>query len=1569
MKKSLLAILALALVCLTSVTEAQSRTRQTLVGTDGIDLLIEGPKEVDRGGTVRWLVQSLEVVGLQNLRIAPGTKIVTASSYKPNEPVEITTDAQGRGIIALAVGEDAPQSFTVSLDAAFGERAARHFDLTVTIRDPRVIEVHLPAETAVGGAVPVIGRVTNRTTGRAVANERVSLLLRGARQWNPAARSIVPPRQATTLSRRITLTTDSAGVVTHVFRLPRSFEGNFTVQMWSGENAIHEKVVGQATGRTVRPARDSLVVYAAPSVRVASPSSEVPISVVVRTPNGVPVAGAQVYFEGVDPIDTRGTSRRTGQLALSDAQGRATLRWRSPPAAQPWNDWSAAIVATEMRANTIGRTGRTDLHIRVASQPWFAEVAAENGALASMQGLSSRVFVRVVDGEGKALPAGHQVTVKGPRIAAQNIDPDASGAAQADINLQARTDNDACGGARATQVEVLVDNVSAGTQCLAVDPDAVLAVRVAPSQIAQSIQIEQASSIANRALSLSVFYPIAASSPLSRTILAAGTQSATLDLPADAVGVALIRVRPVQPGTGEETAGVNVLLELGAATSRLAAQYDATTRSLVVPAITGTTAVGVAIPALSHAEATEQWLGWNLRALRNQSSRSYLATRLELAKATPRDVATAAIVRGGVRVSIPLPADSSANLVLRDPWRIRDRFVEGRLALVLGALEKFVAAKRPSELDELAPTDARGQRRFRRELLSSLLSDDSVELEARMLESLGGQPLSIADLERLDPSVTFDAVGRRITRGRLLRVLIALRDFVKSRGFDLSWTRRGDPNEWLAALLDDESNEITEITELDLVDVWGQPLKLVATTRARAQLAPVSGFELVSAGPDRRYGTSDDMVDPARSVLPAGVYADAVREPQLVARLRNTELSRATLLALGPALFGVDNTEVNETVISEPNLTSPPLPTLLTPTRDPLRTSIVAVRAEAQLARGERIGFSLSEDASWTLVGARFAPDGRVQVDALDAVPASGLAVTVDSPDRLHPGTASNGTLTVVNLGEAPVRPSLVFTTPEGLSIEAGALTAIESGDGVNIPLTFTATQPGTFAWRVATGPSPAIVAARGSIEVLADLQPLRTMQTLLIEDNARLRVDLPSGAQAIQTRLTLVAPQALAQDPLLADFMQRDPACVLWAHVIGTQELPSSWLWSTMRKLNGGRVEGELGDNALSSVCALVAFARSEDDDIKTARSEIAQRLAQITSIDQGRTQDEQRRLYAALLAAIGPAMSSNAQDTTSDPTVRVAADWLASVRRSLSSIKNDPSLLARSAAALLLLDADDLGAQKMYELAKRHVEPGAIGKHLVPSRDHASEREDLTGTLALAVAAHAMRDETLAHDLFRYAAGRSAAIAQLGGETLFWWLASGAYGAAGQAPASVNAGENPEWQWNGSSAAIPLAQATRANVGLEGGTLLARLEATYGVAVRTQNAALSFALRGDAGRAAGRAGFELEVATDTASPAPIINIQLPAEVDATDELIELLTASPAVQHAEVRRPGMLELRLAPMTGGQTIRFALPIRWRSAAELDGLTVIGFDAASPWKQTIWRAPAFRVESRQHEQLR
>ncbi len=143
----------------------------------------------------------------------------------------------------------------------------------------------------------------------------------------------------------------------------------------------------------------------------------------------------------------------------------------------------------------------------------------------------------------------------------------------------------------------------------------------------------------------------------------------------------------------------------------------------------------------------------------------------------------------------------------------------------------------------------------------------------------GGEPWRLADLMAIDGQVKFDNVARRVTRLKLFKLLSSIRTFLFENRMGPDEPALHDPNALVRRLVRDEV-----VQSGDLLDPWGHGMSFVRSAAPRIPfLSMVPGYRLLSAGPDGRFGTADDVQDPFQRVLASKTpYAKAVEEDRLV---------------------------------------------------------------------------------------------------------------------------------------------------------------------------------------------------------------------------------------------------------------------------------------------------------------------------------------------------------------------------------------------------------------------------------------------------------------------------------------------------------------------------------------------------------------------------------------------------------------------------------------------------------------------------------------------------------------
>lgn len=1465
-------LLAITVALATAPGRAQLSRRGLPAGDiTGLEMTLEGPQDVLPGETARWFVTVHEIVRDRDFRPAAGVALRALASYEPTRAVaEATTDEYGRATLELAVPADREEGFEVVFEARSSRRRLqRRFRLQVERARGAELTLHLTRPSPEPREVVGLFGELLDVRGRPVAGAEVELSAVGPTgiAWGP------------TRTR-----TDRFGFYATTARFPEGV-GPLRLRARAATAEVETPLL-------VRPRdRSTLRLTAAPRRTSVAPASAIPVDVAVRDRLGRPLAGALVTAEAGE----RGLRART------DAQGRATLPWVAP-STTPGD--GRAWLRIRAVAPGVGRA-ETTAHVRVSDHRHHAAAVPEGNAL--IVGAPSRLYVRVVDAGG--VPAADlPVAVSGPRLGEASGRTDADGVAMLEVRLDSEDGApDACGGATAVAATLTLGDERREV-CVPADPDATVRVRARVDEPGQvSVTLHPRRDVTRAPILVTVLRRERERViPLGQRVLDAGTTQASITAPTE--GRLLVRARPlVGPALAEVRGGI-AALDLSAPPPL---HLDGSGAS---PEVRGDGRVLlVALPpgdAPGHARADASVGGPLLAAAR-------------LAEDTPTDDAAPAVLRDGSVVSVPAPEGPLGRGLLRDPWRQRARYRTGRLALVLRAIERYVAEA--PELEEVAERRGAGHR-FNRAILDALAGHP--DLGAEGARDLGGAPLGIEALEALDPAFTFDRVARRVTRARLMGTLLRLRELVRERGLDHEFARRSSPDEWLAALREN-------FDEAELIDAWRRPLQVRPTPRgARPFLEVVPGWSLVSAGPDGRFGTHDDVVDPTARVLPSGsLYAQAVDEDGLLRRLTGVALGQATLDELA---------EVMTLPEAAPALTPrPPLGLASLPTPP-------AVAHDLDLPEAEASAVIVLDDPAGRAqlplppTPARYAlvahAAGRTR-RALWRHPGE-VALVAPWPERL--GLDETVTLRPVLLGFGDVEGIQAHVEAEGVEATLRrTIGSVRRGDAIPLALTLKGRREGVarVALELRDAAGRSVWAQELRPRVLDGDAGRATWAGAAVEGAWDVRVALPPGSRDASGELVLVAPGGLAQDPLVRRWGRRGAPLRAWAQVMAGQR-PDPATVSASREASG--LPASLGH-----ACAVTVWAAVADDygpdwqrHFEGARSRLLHE--EVTDA----------REIAASFAALAPIAGGPPMAAGPEPLAARVEAFRERLWEVLDREPNQPTVWARAAAALLLADADDASGRAILRAAVGKVEDAPHGGTWVP---HDDPREALAATAALLLAAQLVGAEELVPKLRAALAHRAWLVLAEPSEAAFWLLAASSEGGFG-------AGTPRAWvdgravRFEGGVARFPVAVdggRVRLRVTAEGEAVpLARIRIDHRRAVAAVEGPMTVEVRGDAGSVASGAAFELDVAATTELIDPVLLVQLPPPALVDQALRGRIAGDDdvvAVEPPDAR--GVLRLRLRPLAAGARVRVPLPLGWAGSGTTHGLSVAGFDAHRPWHTT------------------
>lgn len=879
----------------------------------GYDLELHGYGEAVLGRTLRLRGTAYEVYGLATLRPASGAHI--NARYGGTETVdagplaEVLADARGHFVLEVPIPHGAHGQG--QLEVAVGDGATAR-----TLRFPLQLRVPITAEVRTdrrfyepGETVHVWTLVVDRQSGAPALDQTVDIALGyGAN------------------AQRRSATTSEAGVAHVVYELPNTADnGSRGVEVRVAHGALFASATTRVEigRRTVEPLQATVELTPDP----VAPSAAFQVRVHVRTASGAAVRNAQVQ------LTVPGVSVQQG---TTDAEGIAIIDARAPAFVEN----SAGRAELEVSINHPGHgqlTLPTQLSLSVPLALRATLVASAGAAVPEVEDVA---YLSMVDASLAPPPPGTEVRVSGPAVrgGGQTLTLDESGLAEIALRLPDGAaapmgNRGPCGRGDGTFIEVSVegDAPRITRACLKVASRArvlpVLSRRLFVPGETIEVALRRRPSVARRPISVDLLaYTGERWVPVDSTRVAAGSRVARLRAPMDRVGVLRVRARPSLGDTVGEGAGAEVaLLVRPAHPSYVSVQAGRAVYPIGAIA---------ELTVQTNAQAPRTWLAVDVRDLAQHGgerafARHFLARRFREAllnadSEADRRLLAAALSRHGAHDvgpgRTPALADDFGRAEtttrslgagrsrgdLRDPHMIGLELTRRGVSAPYRAVEE--ALVRAANTGDVASLMDGGGRRLRRDLLEDLEGHEE-------WRTLGGAPLTLAVLEAADPGFHLDTIARRVTRGRLVKLMSRLAAYLDP-GHDEPSTRRAQRSEpeerWLSRLV-----QLGGLRATDLLDAWGRPFVVRRAARRPALVlsARNPGLELVSPGPDGRAGTADDVRDPfARAVPEASPYAYASGENALLVRLGRMAPGSAVLAALEQAYGRLGLAAVEEQV-------------------------------------------------------------------------------------------------------------------------------------------------------------------------------------------------------------------------------------------------------------------------------------------------------------------------------------------------------------------------------------------------------------------------------------------------------------------------------------------------------------------------------------------------------------------------------------------------------------------------------------------------------------------------------
>ncbi len=850
-----------------------------------------------------------EVVGYADLKPLVGGEVVARlrdydQRHQRWETIEeVTTRSNGRGEVGfgLPVPERRYVRPQVQILVRRGQ-AHREFEWPLQLRSPLLVDVLLDRRRyEPGETVHLWTRVVRASDGAPAAGRSLRV-----RVTDPGGRPLA--------ERSVTV--GDSGAVSVAVELPDSAtDGRYAA-------SVHiEDSVATATAQehfdVARRTVERLLVEPTLDQQVVPPSGWLTGRVSVTTPSGNPVSGGEVQLQ-------IGDDRSRRQVLRTDAEGIATIRMQAPAYLSGDIQQQSLQIRVSHPAHGVLHTAAPFLLSRVQ---WRVEVTAENGGV--VPEVLADVLVAVADPRGEPAPAGTKVRVGGAPVVGRSVEVavDSHGLAVVPLRVRdgqagpIRAAGSGCVGRPGVflDVEVVGERSAVARVCVPVATKARVRPRVLQRVVEPGGLIDVAIARHPQVRGRPVLVEVLAADRAVVATFAAGDR-VELELPADVAGVLQVRARPVlrhderRPldDFGGSSLGVGAL---DAVLVRPADAFTLTLRSdrdryrvretaqLALQTSTASPRAWAALVARDLSAHGGEG-PWSLTWMRNALTEAALRPDAEGANRLLRASLIAGLTQDVEPHREPplvqpywgqRRSSGGQQGTLRDPVAARDYLRRRQIGQLMVALERVVDGLGDDPARRAGVVVRRGHRLdFDPNVIANLVRQE--RLSEHVTKTLGGEAATLAMVRSVDPSFSFDTVARRVARARLVRLMVALAAFTDPDDPTAARASQGQPRErWLSRLV-----QLGVLRSAALIDPWGRPFEFRPTTRPGVIIcdrAPT--WEVVSAGPDGRFGSHDDVRDPFERVVPQGT-------PYAVASGEDTLMTALSALAPGPrALSGM----------------------------------------------------------------------------------------------------------------------------------------------------------------------------------------------------------------------------------------------------------------------------------------------------------------------------------------------------------------------------------------------------------------------------------------------------------------------------------------------------------------------------------------------------------------------------------------------------------------------------------------------------------------------------------------
>jgi hypothetical protein len=915
-------LLAPALAALLSLSAAAAPSDAQTSGPDpaarGLDLFVHVPESAAPGATIP--VQ-LEAFGFPTaVSLVPLSGATVEAGWDPEHlgpgissappPIRATTDAAGHARLEVAV----PEGEARALQLFVGIRSGSH-ERTRTVKIHRgplhAVALHIADSRVVpGSSISAWVMVTRASTGEPAASAPIELAL---------VEGGVP-------RHKLQLTTDAAGTAMARVPIPPSDEPAWSWQLRARSMGQGQKGAGEAhvklTPREETPGSPRMRAAWAEDAVLAG--DRVPFTIRVRDASDQPIAGLPIRYwigpKGTEPPKDDAQWKKLAKTGTTDAEGELRGSADAPTLVMQGVGTTLRLVAkAEVEGHALDQTTTVSVGAPVST----AELLPEAGSI--FPGVEQRLVLRVRD--GRARPVSAAFSVRGDGLDG-NVTTNADGEAEltwkppADVGALRNVGPCAGGVAAAVtvrpvgEVPALRPRRDPFELCLRVDRDATaLVVTDRPiARVGERVHVRVVEAPgekgakarpAGQKSAWSVVLRAGSGEQAASLWIEDGEQGADLVVPAGAPGewslsaASPATARPAHIAGGALLVTPRVLPVLAA---KLAGGRAAPGGAVDVDVDLGD-GQGHGLPGTVAAVVVDLHGGGSVEGLEEIDTRRSICRGLGVERArcgsvVDGDPALDPLRRAllGQRAQRPLAPASDPGGSARDA--LNKTFGEVLRSLEGAVFEATSAADRIRDVRRRGP---RGST-FNPELMTLVTA--AMDPPPR---TPGGELLTLGDLAAIDPQVTFDNVGRRVSRLKLFRVLSLIRGWRHEHQLDPDEPMLKNPNALLRRLVRDGV-----VAEDLLIDPWGGTLQFVPASGPPVPFVTViKGFELHAPGPDGAAGTGDDVRDPFERVVRSGTpYAKAMGEDRIVDARFELEVGDATVGAWSTLLEAMTGTSL-----------------------------------------------------------------------------------------------------------------------------------------------------------------------------------------------------------------------------------------------------------------------------------------------------------------------------------------------------------------------------------------------------------------------------------------------------------------------------------------------------------------------------------------------------------------------------------------------------------------------------------------------------------------------------------